>query len=142
MSDKTNLNPIMDAIINAFKEKYSTDYSIGDYEDIDSEISLPGIFIQMSVIEGVENRIPEFFRADCTFRAYACESFKGQAKRRIRDTALDIAQFVDGNYWGDIDTFTKAAFVIAEEEPFNEKIEAAEIWYVEWHQQIYISNTK
>lgn len=138
MIDKTVLNPITDAIISEFKEKYGDNYLVGDYEDVEDGVELPAIFIQLTNLEGVSNRISGVFRANCTFRAYVCESFKGQGKRRVRDTALDISAFVDGNFWGDIDTFTKGVFEYAEEDGFNEKIDSAEIWYVEWQQEIYI----
>lgn len=138
MDKKTLLSPIMDAIIAEFKKKYGDNYFIGDYEDVDENTELPAILIDLNNFEGIENSIPGTFRANCNFIAFVCESFKGEAKTRVRDTSLDVAFFVDGNFWGDINTFTKAKFTIAEQEPFNEKIESAEIWRVEWQQEIYI----
>ena len=138
MEEKAVINPITDAILNAFKEKYGKEYTIGDYEDFEDGVTLPGMFIQLVNFEQVGNRAPGIFRANCTFRVYICESFKGQAKKRVRDTALDVALFVDGNFWGDIQTFTKGAFEFAEEDAFNQKSDAAEIWQVEWKQEIYI----
>lgn len=135
---ETVFNPIFEAIIKGFKDKYGAEYTIGDYEDLDDGVDLPGIFIQLDSFETVGNKTPEFFRANCTFRAYICESFKGQAKKRVRNTALDVAFFVDGNFWGDIQTFSKGSFEYAGEDAFNEKIDAAEVWLVEWQQEIYI----
>ena len=88
MIDKTVLNPITDAIISGFKEKYGDNYLVGDYEDVEDGVELPAIFIQLTNLEGVSNRIPGVFRANCTFRAYVCESFKGQGKRRGREKSV------------------------------------------------------
>lgn len=139
MSNKTDLNGLMDKILEAFKNKYPN-YTIGDYEDLDEEdgVNVPAIFIQLANFDGAEAPIKDFFRAVCTFRAYICESYKGKAKRRVRDTALDVAKFVHGNAWSDSNTFTNARFTYASEDDFNEKISSCEVWLVEWEQQVYI----
>lgn len=140
MDDKTALNNLMDVIINAFKTKYPT-YTIGDYEDLDEGegIDTPAMFIQLANFDGVEDPIKEVFRAACTFRVYICESYKGKAKRRVRDTALDVAMFVQHNAWDAKQTFNNAKFTYATEDEFNEKIESSELWYVEWEQQVFIT---
>ena len=129
----------MDAILTAFKNKYPG-YTIGDYEDLDEGdgVETPAIFIQLANFEAAEAPIKELFRAQCTFRAYVCESFKGKAKRRVRDTVLDVAMFIQGNAWDDRQTFNNAKFTYASEDEFNEKIDSCEVWLVEWEQQVYI----
>lgn len=143
MENQTLLSPIMDAIIEQFKTQYGNTHFIGDYEDANQDVNLPAIYIQLGGLEGVENPIPEVFRASCLFVAFICESFRGEAKTRVRDMAFDVAHFVNGKFWGDINTFSKAKFELAEEDPFNEKIDSSEIWRVEWRQEIYLdSSTK
>lgn len=139
MTDKTELNTLMNTIITAFQTKYAG-YSIGDYEDIDTDggVTTPAMFIQLANFEGAQSPIKEVFRALCTFRVYICESYKGNAKRRVRDTALDVARFVQGNAWDDKQTFNNASFTYAAEDEFNEKINSSEVWLVEWEQQVYI----
>lgn len=137
--NKKLISPIMDAILAAFKKEYEAKgYYIGDYDEDDENLKPPAILIQLSGFENAESSIPGVFRANCTFCAYICESFKGNAKARVRDTSLEVAYFVDGNFWGDLNTFTKAKFELAEEDPFNEKLDNAEIWRVEWRQEIYL----
>lgn len=142
MSEQKLLSPIMQAIIDKFKNQYGENYFIGDYDSADENIDLPAILVSLDSFEGVDSTIPELFRTNCIFVAYVCESYKGKAKTRVRDTAFNVAHFVNGNFWGDINTFSKGKFSTAEEEPFNEKIESAEIWRVEWQQEVYISSTK
>lgn len=139
MEDKTDLNNLMDTIINAFKAKYPN-YTIGDYEDIDEGegVEVPAMFIQLANFDGAEAPIKELFRANCTFRVYICESYKGKAKRRVRDTALDVAKFVQNNAWDDRSTFNNARFTYASEDEFNEKINSSEVWLVEWEQQVFM----
>lgn len=140
MTDKTDLNNITNLIIAAFEAKYPS-YNIGDYdEEEDGGVDTPAILIQLENFEKAGNPIPDLFRVNCTFRAYVCESYKGKAKRRVRDTALDIALFVDKNDWNATQVFNKADFSYSDKDEFNEKITSSEVWYVEWEQQIYISN--
>jgi hypothetical protein len=139
MTDKTELNPIMDLIINKFKEKYP-EYTIGDYDETGDEIETPAIFIQMANFEQADNPINDFFRVKATFRAYICESYKGISKRNVRDTALSASKFINKNDWGADGIFNKAVFNYAAEDEFNEKITSAEVWLVEWEQQLYIVN--
>ena len=142
MADKSEYQNIINSIITAFQEKYA-DYNIYDYDAIEDEndIELPAILIQMPNFESANNPIREVFRVNATFRAYVCESFKktadGSAKRRVRDTALDVAKFINNNDFGANDVFNKASFDYATEDEFNEKISSSEVWYVEWEQQIY-----
>lgn len=139
MENNTGLDNLMDKIINAFKTKYPN-YTIGDYEDLDEGdgVDVPAMFIQLANFDGAESPIKELFRAVCTFRVYICESYKGKAKRRIRNTALDVAKFIQGNAWDDKKTFNNARFTYASEDEFNEKITSCEVWLVEWEQQVYI----
>lgn len=138
MANKTELNSIMDNIMECFREHYS-DYTIYDYDDIeaDDEISMPALLIQMPSFENVESPINGIFRTKHTFRVYICESYRGDAQKRVRDTALDVAVFIDGNTWGDTNVFDLAKFVYATEDEFNEKITSSEIWYCEWEQEIF-----
>lgn len=139
-TDKTNLNTIMNCIKTAFTTKYSG-YTIREYEEISGDeagITLPALFIQLANFEKANNSFNGMFRANCTFRVYVCEGFKGEAKRRVRDTALDVAHFIDGNNWNAADVFNNASFTYATEDDFNEKIDGAEVWLIEWEQQIFI----
>lgn len=138
MADKSVLNPIMDKIIECFKARYEN-YAIYDYDTIENEdgIETPAILIQMPSFENAQSPIREIFRTKCTFRAYICESYRGEAKKRVRDTALDVAKFINNNDWGAKDVFNKASFTYATEDDFNEKINSSEVWYCEWEQEIY-----
>lgn len=139
MENKTGFDNLMDIILSAFKAKYPN-YTIGDYEDLNEGdgINTPAMFIQLANFDGAESPIKDFFRAVCTFRVYICESFKGKAKRRVRNTALDVASFIQGNAWDAKKTFNNARFTYASEDEFNEKITSSEVWLVEWEQQVYI----
>lgn len=142
MADKSESNAILDSIITAFRTKYPG-YTIRDYDEIDGEdsISTPAMMIQLLNFESANNPIKEVFRVNATFRAYICESFKktadGSAKRRVRDTALAVAKFINNNDFGATNVFNKAVFSYATEDEFNEKISSSEVWYVEWEQQLY-----
>lgn len=142
MADKSESNVILDSIITAFQTKY-TGYTIRDYDEIDGDdgINTPAIMIQLLNFESANNPIREVFRVNATFRAYICENYKktqdGSAKRRVRDTALAVAKFINNNDFGATNVFNKAAFSYATEDEFNEKITSSEVWYVEWEQQIY-----
>lgn len=138
MNDRTVLNPIMDKIIKCFKERYS-DYTIVDYDNVhdDEGIKTPAILLQMASFEIAPNPIKELFRTRHTFRAYICESYRGKAERRVRDVALDVAKFIDGNDWSAKDVFDNARFEYAAEDEFNEKISSCEVWYCEWEQDIF-----
>ena len=140
MDNKTGCDNLMDVIINAFKKRYPN-YTIGDYEDVDEGdgVNVPAMFIQLANFDGAEAPIKDFFRAVCTFRVYICESYKGKAKRRVRNAALDVARFIQGNAWDDKNTFNNARFTYASEDEFNEKITSCEVWLVEWEQQVYIN---
>lgn len=142
MADKSESNVILDSIINSFKAQY-TGYTIRDYDEIDGDdgITTPAIFIQMLNFESANNPIREVFRVNATFRAYICESYRktedGSAKRRVRDTALSVAKFINNNNWGAENVFNNAVFSYATEDEFNEKITSCEVWYAEWEQQLY-----
>lgn len=142
MADKSEYQSIIDCIITAFNTKYP-DYNIYDYDAVedDNDIEIPAILIQFMNFESATNPIREVFRVNGTFRAYICESYKkttdGAAKRRVRDTALSVAKYINNNDFGANDVFNKAAFSYAAEDEFNEKITSAEVWYIEWEQQIY-----
>ena len=142
MEDKEAFSPILDSIIAAFKARYGDSYFIGDYSDVDENenIKTPAIFIELTNFENAENPVRELFRAKCTFRAYICESYRGKAKRRVRDTALDVAKFINLNTWDNRQIFTEAKFTYALEDDFNEKITSCEIWYDEWEQEVYLDN--
>lgn len=142
MADKSEYQSVIDSIITAFKTKY-TGYNIYDYDAVedDNDIELPAILIQLLNFDNANNPIREVFRVNAVFRAYVCESYKktadGAAKRRVRDTALDVAKFINNNDFGATNVFNKAVFDYATEDEFNDKITSSEIWYVEWEQQIY-----
>lgn len=139
MENKASFDNLMDKIIDAFKAKYPN-YYIGDYEDLNEGdgVNLPAMFVQLANFDGAESLIKDFFRAACTFRVYVCESYKGQAKRKVRNAALDVAKFIQGNAWDDKNTFNNARFTYASEDEFNEKITSSEVWLIEWEQQVYI----
>lgn len=142
MADKSESNAILNKIIDAFKAQYP-DYNIYDYDEVKEEdgVKLPTMMIQLLNFEGANNKIREIFRVNATFRAYICESFKttedGPAKRRVRDTSLAVAKFIEGNNWGAKDVFNNASFSYATEDEFNEKISSCEVWYDEWEQQLF-----
>jgi hypothetical protein len=141
MADKSEYKSIIDNIIDSFKAQYA-EYNIYDYDEVDeNDVELPAILIQLPNFENTNNPIREVFRVNATFRAYVCESYKktndGVAKHRVRDTALAVAKFVNNNDFGADNVFNKANFSYATEDDFNEKITSAEVWYVEWEQQIY-----
>lgn len=142
MANKIEFSPVLDSIIKAFKQKYGEEYFIGDYNDIDeaSDIQTPAILIDLVNFEIAENPIRELFRVNCTFRAYICESYRGKAKRRVRDMALDVANFINLNVWDNSEIFNEANFTYGLEDEFNEKITSSEVWYDEWEQQVYIDN--
>lgn len=137
---KANLDNILDHIIATFKEQYPN-YTIGDYDELeeDGHVTTPAIFLQLMNFEDASNNFNGMFRANCTFRAYVCESFKGQAKRKVRKSALDIAYFIDKNNWNvQNGIFNRAKFSYAEPDNFNEKIQSCEVWLIEWTQEIFI----
>ena len=142
MADKSESNEILNSIMDAFKAKYPS-YEVMDYDEVDGEdgVKTPCIMIQLLNFEAANNPIKEVFRVNATFRAYICESYRkttdGTAKRRVRDTALAVAKFINNNDWGANNVFNKAAFSYATEDEFNEKITSAEVWYAEWEQQVY-----
>lgn len=122
-----NLNT---SIINTFKAAFN-DFEVYDYDD-GAKLTVKSILIALNDFERPENPIPDFFTISCNFSAYICIPFSSGAKLEARQKALEVASFVDGNRWENESIFKKAKFLSAQPDTFNKKIDDAEVWQVQW----------
>lgn len=129
-----NFLDLMESIKNTLQEAFP-EFEVLNYDD-DAKLTVKTILVALDSFERPENPVPEFFTLSCEFSAYIFIPFALESSTEIKQKAVELAYFIDGNNFGNSNIFKKSKFLAAEPDPFNEKTDDAEIWRVHWNTDI------
>lgn len=140
MATSTTIANIHSDIITALSNEFPEFLEIGDYEELNDAPNTPSLFINLQSFDPIADQLPDDFAVTGAFEAYIFYPVQDDilTKKALREKALEVATFVQGNFWGNPDVFSEAKFKLAEKDEFSPVYEGVNIWRVDWEQDFYI----